>query len=89
MENLHITLTGKVYKVGLRYFVKQMAKHYSIIGSVRYKDDSTIAIEATGEKENMNHFLNYCRLGCPGSEVQDVSIKDLDKSIFNSFEIIE
>lgn len=89
MINLHIILTGKVYKVGLRYFIKQMAKRCGIIGTVRYQDDSTIAIDATGQKDNINHFLNYCRLGCPGSDIQDINIKEKIPANYQSFEILE
>lgn len=89
MENLQIILTGKVYKVGLCYFIKQMANHYGIIGTVRYQEDVTVAIDATGEKEKMDRFLSCCRLGCLGSDVKNVSIKKREPIIHKSFEIVE
>jgi len=89
MKNLHITLTGKVYKVGLRYFIKQMAKHYGIVGTVRYRDDTTIAINASGNKEKMDRFLTFCKLGCPGSDIDNMSIHEKEIADFKSFDIVE
>jgi acylphosphatase len=89
MKNLHITLSGIVYKVGLRYYIKQMAKHSGIVGTVRYRDENTIDIDASGPKAKMDQFLSYCKLGCPGSDVKNILVKEQELTAYNSFEIIE
>ena len=87
MKNILIIITGKVYKTGFRYFVKQMAERNSITGTVKYSGNNSIIIEANGGDKALNIFISYCRLGCFGSEVNNVSISESPAFPCRSFEI--
>ena len=88
MKNIQIIIVGKVYKTGFRYFVKQMSERNGITGTVQYTDDHSVKIEARGYEDALNRFINYCRLGCLGSEVNNVSISESPEFPYRSFEIV-
>ena len=87
MKNIQIYISGTVYQVGFRYFVKQIANNYHIEGRVRYTGDRSIYIEAQGKPEDLYVFLNYCKLGCLESNVKDISITESQLQEYQSFEI--
>ena len=88
MQNLYIQITGKVHKVGFRYFIKQMAEKYSISGIVKYSSDKSLLVEASGKEKSLNKFISFCRLGCIGSEVENISISEMPSTWRQTFEII-
>lgn len=89
MINLQIIITGKVYKVGFIYYVKQIARRNDIQGIARYTDNLSVLIKAQGKNDAMDKFMNYCRLGCVGSEIEGFEIKEIAPGHYQSFEIIE
>ena len=88
MKNLRIHISGKVYKVGFRYFVKQQAIRAGITGTVCYLDNNTLIIEASGNDEALNKFINFCRIGTIGSQIKNITISDSPVTIYRSFEIV-
>jgi acylphosphatase len=89
MANFQITITGKVYKVGFMYYVKQIALRNDIQGVARYTDNLSVLIKAQGKNSSMDKFMNYCRLGCVGSEIEGFEIKEIAPGHYQFFEIIE
>ena len=87
MKNVQIIITGKVYKTGFRYFVKQMADVNKITGFVKYDENNSISIEAEGEEDNLKQFMKFCSQGCASSEIADVNIEPGELHNYNSFEI--
>lgn len=88
MKTIRITITGKVHKVGYRFFVKQMAETFAIEGMVRYMGNDAVEVIATGEDKNLEKFTNYCRLGCQGSDPTEVTIEIIKPELTGSFEIL-
>ncbi|MEA3445423.1 MAG: acylphosphatase, partial [Bacteroidota bacterium] len=88
MKSLSIHITGKVYKVGFRYYAKQMAERCGICGSVRYSDQQTVIIEAMGNDDELNKFIGRCRIGCYGSAVKEITIAEKEFPVSTSFEIV-
>ena len=89
MKNVVIKIEGKVFEVGFRYYVKQMAENFDILGTVRYNKDQSIEIEASGQENSLDKFISYCRLGSLGSEVRQISISDSIPKTHSSFEILD
>jgi len=89
MKNLHILISGKVYKTGFRYFVKQMAENLGITGSVKYSPNHSVLIQASGTDTALNKLIGFCRLGCIGSLVENVSISEMLFTQSQTFEIID
>lgn len=48
---------GHVQGVGFRYSVKQIAKGFSVIGSVRNLPDGRVELQAAGEPDEVGAFL--------------------------------
>jgi len=77
MKAIRIVVTGKVCKVGYRYFVKQMADRYGISGSMRYTGNRGVEVIASGSDSQLEKFMNYCRIGCPGSKILRFHVTEL------------
>lgn len=80
MKTLQIIITGKVFKTGYRFFIKQLAEKYSIHGFVSYFENNKVLIEATGENNNLDKFITLSRIGCPGSVIENFQISEGSRS---------
>jgi acylphosphatase len=89
MRNVAIHISGEVYKVGFRYYLKQMAGIFHIKGYVKYRKDRSLQVEARGEAEDIDRFVGCCRLGCISATVHDVVLKELPPKDFENFEVID
>ena len=87
MQNITIQISGKVYKVGFRYFIKQMAEKLDVAGCVKYSPDHKVIVEASGSKVDLDQLIGYCRLGCFGSDVENISVSENNNPHKNSFDI--
>lgn len=79
---------GRVQGVGFRFYTQKKANELSITGYVRNRPDGSVYIEATGESESLEMFINWCEEGptwahvsklekqeIPVFEIPDFSIK--------------
>jgi len=89
MKNFQIHISGKVYKTGFRYYLKQMASVNNISGFVKYDTDHSLMLEVQGSEADIDKFVKYCWLGCMNSNVLEVSLKELPETDYKTFEIIE
>jgi len=89
MKSLNILITGNVAKVGFRYFIKQRAAKFNIIGNVRYKTPNSIFVEACGKPDELDEFLKYCRLGVPFSEIEKIEVSETQLKDYQTFEVID
>lgn len=86
---LHILVSGKVYKTGYRYFLKQQATKLEISGYVQYTGNQSAKVFASGKKENLNAFIVQCCEGNQGSSINEILIQQSSYKRFSSFEVIE
>lgn len=89
MLNLLINIHGKVYKTGLRYYLKQRADQLKIKGYVSYGNDLSLLIVAEGAKPDIDKFLNHCRNGNIYSHIDNVHIKEVPPMEYYSFEVVD
>lgn len=86
MVHYHMIITGKVQGVGFRYFAQMKAIQYEITGWVKNLPGGSVELVATGDKENINMFLEELRNGNPFAKVKDIKITELEESEpFQSF----
>lgn len=57
MKAVQVFYEGRVQGVGFRYTVKQIAKGFSVIGWVRNLPDGRVEMQAGGESEELDAFL--------------------------------
>ncbi len=86
-KHLNIQISGKVQKVGFRFYSMQAAYKYNLKGYSKNMMDGSVLIEAEGEEEDLNGYLLWCKNGPPGSKVTDVKVEEGDIIGFTEFEI--
>lgn len=86
-KHLNIFITGKVQRVGFRFYAMQAAYRFNVAGFVRNEIDRTIYIEAEGKDDQLNMFMQWCENGPPGSIIEDVKIEDGELRNFTGFEV--
>ncbi len=87
-QSISIIVTGKVQGVFYRQSTKETALRLNITGEVKNMSDGSVHILATGEKEQLEKLINWCRQGPPKAMVADVQFKDLPLQKFTHFNIV-
>ena len=57
MKAVQVFYEGRVQGVGFRYSVRQIAKGFNVIGWVRNLTDGRVELQANGESEEVDAFL--------------------------------
>ena len=87
MKNLIIKISGKVKKTGFLFYAKQFSKLYNINGFAKYTDNTTLLIEAEGNENQLNKFIEYCMEGPLGAKIINFNISEGEIKHYNSFDI--
>jgi acylphosphatase len=82
-----VTLSGRVQNVGFRFSTVEKAQELGINGFVKNKADGTVYIEAEGEADDLNRFLDWCKEGPPAAKVQDAETQEIPIQEFTSFHV--
>jgi len=77
-----IKVRGHVQGVGYRYSTLRIAKTLKLTGYVKNLPDDSVYIEAQGNPDSVNDFIEWCKTGPPGAIVELVDysfhpVKDL------------
>jgi len=78
---------GQVQGVGFRFTTTELAKRLNVNGIVRNENDGSVYIEALGDSESINEFIEELAKGpSPSAQVDRVEI-EYDSSItdYNGF----
>ena len=86
-KHFSITVSGKVQGVFFRAFTKEKADELDITGFVRNEPTGQVYIEAEGEEEFLNTFVNWCRQGPRLSSVASLTINEGELKHFREFTI--
>jgi acylphosphatase len=82
-----VTLSGRVQNVGFRFATVEKAQELGVKGFVKNKPDGTVYIEAEGEAEELNRFLEWCKEGPPAAKVKGVDKQEIPIQEFTSFHV--
>lgn len=74
MKAIYIIITGDVQGVFYRHHAKKEAKKLDICGWCQNEMNGTVKIFAQAEKENLNKFIDWTKIGSPMSTVEKVEI---------------
>lgn len=79
MKHLNIKIFGRVQGVFFRANAKKKADELQITGFARNETDGSVYVEAEGEKENLEKFLEWCHHGPPSARIDKVESKSTTK----------
>jgi len=85
-QSVILTIHGHVQGVGFRYFVMQKAVSFDIKGFVKNQMNGIVNIEAEGEQEQLELFIQACQRGPSHAWVEKVDIQSCPVQDFESFE---
>lgn len=88
LKTVSIIVSGKVQGVFYRQSTRELATALDLKGHVKNLPDDTVEIIATGEDEQIEKLLKWCRMGPPKAQVTDVIIKELPLKMFEHFHIV-
>jgi acylphosphatase len=88
MQTMQIKITGSVQGVFFRQSTKEKADRLDIKGTVRNCEDDSVEIIATGEKDQLDKLIAWCREGPPRAVVDNVTTQELSLREFKNFSII-
>jgi len=86
-QALALTLSGRVQNVGFRFSTVQTAQDLHIKGFVQNKPDRTVYIEAEGDAENLNNFVQWCKKGPPAAKVENIEKQEIPIQNFSDFNV--
>ena len=88
LQTISIVISGKVQGVFFRQSAREMAVSIGITGTIKNLYDGSVEIVATGTKDQLNSFVEWCKKGPPNAIVAGVEVRDLSLQEFLHFTII-
>ncbi len=73
-KNIQIKITGHVQGVFFRASTKQKADALSLTGFVRNEPDGSVYVEAEGEEQTLDEFVQWCGEGPPRAQVAECRV---------------
>ena len=86
-KHMKIYITGKVQKVGFRFYAMQAAYRYGVLGFAKNQLDGSVYLEVEGKAKAIHDFIEWCKNGPPGSVVSDVKLEEGEIKDYTEFEI--
>ncbi|MFN3621371.1 MAG: acylphosphatase [Nitrososphaerales archaeon] len=87
-SRLHIYISGYVQGVFYRSTAKRVAESLYLTGWVRNLSDGRVEAVIEGEEENLTKFVEWCKRGPIGAEVESVEVvREEYKGEFKDFRI--
>jgi len=77
VKALYLMIGGRVQGVGFRYFAQYKARELNISGWVHNTPDGKVEIEAEGEAQNLETFVDWLKMGPARAVVQSVSVSEI------------
>ncbi len=87
MKHFNIRISGKVQGVFFRASAKDQADQLGVKGFVCNEANGDVGIEAEGEENNLNEFLEWCARGPSRAQVDRIEITESAFKNFSSFEV--
>lgn len=89
METVHLVIKGKVQGVFFRASAKEVANEIGVKGWVKNMPGGHVEVLASGDKEQLERFIDWCRSGPKRALVKEVIITSREDSSLPEFFIIK
>jgi len=77
VKSVYLVIGGRVQGVGYRYFARYKADELQIFGWVRNTPEGKVEIEAEGELQNLETFIDWIKIGPSRAIIQSFSVSDI------------
>ena len=77
VKTVYLVVSGRVQGVGFRYFAQHMANEFQITGWVRNAPEGKVEIEAEGEAQNMETFIDRIKIGPARAIIRSFSVTEI------------
>jgi acylphosphatase len=82
-----ISIKGQVQGVFFRASTRDKALELGVKGFVKNETDGSVYVEAEGDEDQLNQFVNWCKHGPPRARVDDIKVSVGKVIGFEKFEI--
>jgi acylphosphatase len=89
MQTVSIVVTGRVQGVFYRQSAKEKGIELGLTGTVQNLPDGNVYIRASGAREQLDLFINWCWQGPPRAKVASVEATNCPYQKFESFKIVK
>ncbi len=86
-KHYNVYIEGEVQKVGFRRYAKRLAREMGLSGFVQYYYDA-LYLEVEGEPAKVENFVNDCRLGPTGANVEEFKLEEGKCRGYGHFKIV-
>ena len=87
-KEVAITVTGKVQKVNFRKSTQEVANRLGITGTVQNVGQDTVQMEASGQPEQIDQFIEWCKTGPEHAAVTHVEVRKISQRNFTGFVVV-
>jgi acylphosphatase len=87
IRHYNITVKGRVQRVSFRVWAQGKAVSLGLTGYVKNLHNGDVYIEAEGEEEKVNQFIDWCYVGSPLSKVTEVISEEQTVKNMETFEL--
>lgn len=88
VKSAYLVIAGRVQGVGFRYFAEHKAVEFNISGWIKNTPDGKVEIEATGEPENLDIFIDWMKIGPARAVIKTFSVSEITPTrTFTNFTI--
>ena len=90
MKQLHLKIHGRVQGVNFRWFVKEKADKFGLVGWVKNFSDGSVEVLVEGKEKKVKKFLVFCKTGPAFAKVEKVEEEwsDVEECKFKGFNIV-
>ena len=88
ISGVDVVVHGRVQGVFFRAFTLETAQQLKLVGWVRNQSDGTVALHASGTRENLKQFLSRLEAGPMLAKVDRLDIRWCEGEDFKDFSII-
>ena len=88
MPTIHLKIRGKVQGVFYRATARDVAIKLGLTGWIKNTEEGDVEAMASGEKAQLDHFIDWCRQGPPEALVQSIETEERKETSFPDFRVI-
>ena len=88
MPTIHMLIKGKVLGVFYRASAREIAETLKLTGWIKNTEEGEVEIVASGTKDQVRQFVDWCRQGPSKAIVTDVVVTPIEDELFTHFRVI-